>query len=57
MSETAVHFTGDRIRAFSEQIGWVLLTGPLLALGIRQIRRMVRRRTRAMTANSIASEP
>jgi rod shape-determining protein MreD len=40
------HTTGEVIRVVSEQIGWVLLTGPLIALGMRQAKRRTSRRTR-----------
>lgn len=57
MSGTGMHSTGDRIRAVSEQIGWVLLTGPLVALALRRTQRLTRRRAREIVVHPAASEP
>jgi rod shape-determining protein MreD len=40
------HTPGEMVRVVSEQIGWVLLTGPLIAQGMRQAKRRTHRRTR-----------
>jgi rod shape-determining protein MreD len=39
------HTTGELIRVVSEQVGWVLLTGPLIALGMRRAKQLTSRRT------------
>jgi rod shape-determining protein MreD len=49
------HTTGEVIRVVSEQIGWVLLTGPLIALGMRQAKRRTSRRTRTVVERQAAT--
>jgi rod shape-determining protein MreD len=43
MSLGGGHTTGEVIRVVSEQIGWVLLTGPLIAMGMHQAKRRTRK--------------
>jgi rod shape-determining protein MreD len=45
LSGSGGHTAGGVIRVVSEQLGWVLLTGPLIALGMRQAKRLTSRRT------------
>jgi rod shape-determining protein MreD len=49
------HTTGEVIRVVSEQIGWVLLTGPLIALGMRQAKRLTSRHTRKVVESQAAT--
>jgi rod shape-determining protein MreD len=56
MSGTGGHTTGEMIRVVSEQIGWVLLTGPLIALGMRQAKRLSSRRTRKVLESQAATQ-
>jgi len=55
MSLGGGHTTGEVIRVVSEQIGWVLLTGPLIALGMRQAKRRTSRRTRKVVESQAAT--
>jgi len=56
MSGAGGHTTGEMIRVVSEQIGWVLLTGPLIALGMRQAKRLSSRRTRKVLESQAATQ-
>jgi rod shape-determining protein MreD len=47
---------GDRIRVVSEQIGWVLLTGPLVAFYMGHTQRSARRRARNVAASTGAGK-
>lgn len=55
MSGGGGHTAGEAIRVVSEQIGWVLLTGPLIALGMRQAKRLTSRRTRKAVQSQAAT--
>jgi cell shape-determining protein MreD len=55
MSLGGGHTAGEVIRVVSEQIGWVLLTGPLIALGMRQAKRRTSRRTRTVVERQAAT--
>ena len=56
LSGTGMHSSGDWIRAVSVQIGWVLLTGPLIAVGMRQAQRLTRRRARKIIVHPAGGE-
>jgi hypothetical protein len=43
------------IRVVSEQVGWVLLTGPLIALAMRQAKRLTSRRARKVVDSPAAT--
>lgn len=55
LSGSGGHTTGEVIRVVSEQLGWVLLTGPLIALGMRQAKRLTSRRTGRAAESRAAS--
>jgi rod shape-determining protein MreD len=51
ISDAGMLFSGDVIRVVSEQVGWVLLIGPILALGMRRTRRIT---TRQLKSTSVS---
>ena len=55
LSGAGGHTTGEMIRVVSEQIGWVLLTGPLIALAMRQAKRLTSRRARKVVDSPAAT--
>jgi len=50
ISGAGVLSSGDVIRVISEQVGWVLLAGPILALGMRSTRRLTTRHLKSTSA-------
>jgi rod shape-determining protein MreD len=56
MSGAGAHSPGELIRVVSEQIGWVLLIGPLFALGMRQTKRLTSRRHRKVVESPAATD-
>lgn len=55
ISGAGVLSSGDVIRVVSEQVGWVLLIGPILALGMRGTKRLTARHMRKDSAGPSAS--
>ena len=51
ISGAGVLSSGDVIRVVSEQVGWVLLIGPILALGMRSMRRFTTRHVKKASAS------
>ena len=50
ISGAGVLSSGDAIRVVSEQVGWVLLVGPILALAMRRTRRLTTRHLKDASA-------
>lgn len=55
ISGAGVLSSGDVIRVVSEQVGWVMLLGPVLAIGMRGARRLTTRHMKQAPARPSAS--